>query len=422
MTLKTNIEHTTLEDLLLNPDDQTVFEVANPQEDLLNKRDEYLIKLHYALAVDQETIAASCPFVVRFELDQMKLHNKQINIGMILKHLETCLKSKNAIVICSDMNSPDFVIRVRLLQTSDPKPRNEMLSLTQEMERKLRNVLILGIPESKLKITGSGSTSTPLKVSKVFVEQDENEYYLETEGSNLRDIMNYPEVDFKRTTSNNPLEIVQILGIEAGRKAIKKEIQEVMEYYDITVNDRHLGLLADTMTHRGVIMSTTRHGINRSDRSPLTKCTFEETVKFLLQAARNSSVDPLESVSPNIMLGKLAPIGSGTFDLLFNSGGPPMTMPGAQDLPPVVQDLPPVEEYDPENAIMTEAPRAIDPVEEYDPENTIMTEAAPRAIDPVEEYDPENAIMTDVYTGGGVPDVPSEPQEYDPKKAAFDFL
>ena len=65
-------------------------------------------------------------------------------------------------------------------------------------------------------------------------------------------------------------------------------------------------------------MSITRHGINRSDRSPLTKCTFEETVKFLINAARNSERDPLTSVSPNIMLGRLAPMGTGTFDLVYD--------------------------------------------------------------------------------------------------------
>ena len=32
------------------------------------------------------------------------------------------------------------------------------------------------------------------------------------------------------------------------------------------------------MTQRGFLMAITRHGVNRQDTGPLSKCSFEETV------------------------------------------------------------------------------------------------------------------------------------------------
>jgi DNA-directed RNA polymerase II subunit RPB1 len=304
-----------LEDLLKNPDDPCIFDEPLPWKKPIFTDDMFLLRLHYSCFVqDVETRASISPYVIRFELDQWKMNKANINIAMIVSHLEQSLKG-GALIISSDHNSPNSMIRVRIL-CEELDNRHEIHKLVQQVHTNLRKTLILGIPETKLKMVGS--TSTKLLVKKCYVEQDKNEFFLKTEGSNLRDVMNLPEVDFTRIKCNNPLEIAQILGIEAAREAIVEEIREVMNFYSINVNRRHLNLLADIMTNRGVIMSTTRHGINRSDRSPLTKCTFEETVKFLLQAARNSSLDPLVSISPNIMVGKLAPLGTGTFDLLYD--------------------------------------------------------------------------------------------------------
>jgi len=65
-------------------------------------------------------------------------------------------------------------------------------------------------------------------------------------------------------------------------------------------------------------MSITRTGINRMDTGPLMRCSFEETVEILHDAAAFSECDPLAGISENIMLGQLGPIGTGSFDLFLN--------------------------------------------------------------------------------------------------------
>lgn len=54
---------------------------------------------------------------------------------------------------------------------------------------------------------------------------------------------------------------------------------------------RHLAILCDVMTCRGHLMAITRHGINRTDASPLAQCSFEETVDILLRAAMFAEKD-----------------------------------------------------------------------------------------------------------------------------------
>mmetsp|Transcript_12511 Transcript_12511/g.12559 ORF Transcript_12511/g.12559 Transcript_12511/m.12559 type:complete len:317 (+) Transcript_12511:1339-2289(+) len=72
------------------------------------------------------------------------------------------------------------------------------------------------------------------------------------------------------------------------------------------------------MTQRGMLTSITRHGINRIETGALRRCSFEETVEILLEAAAYGEVDYLRGVSENIIMGQLAPMGTGCFDLMLD--------------------------------------------------------------------------------------------------------
>ena len=65
-------------------------------------------------------------------------------------------------------------------------------------------------------------------------------------------------------------------------------------------------------------MSMDRHGINKSDRGTLAKCSFEETPDILARAAIFGESDQMSSVSSNIMLGQEVSIGTGSIDILFD--------------------------------------------------------------------------------------------------------
>ena len=96
-------------------------------------------------------------------------------------------------------------------------------------------------------------------------------------------VLAMPEVDSRRTTTNHVVEVVEVLGIEAARNALLKEMRGVIEFDGSYVNYRHLAALCDSMTSRGHFMSITRNGINRTEAGPLGRASFEETVDILFR-------------------------------------------------------------------------------------------------------------------------------------------
>jgi DNA-directed RNA polymerase II subunit RPB1 len=75
------------------------------------------------------------------------------------------------------------------------------------------------------------------------------------------------------------------------------------------------------MTYRGDIVAFTRHGLARSDAGFLARCSFEETVEVLFNAALFGDREIVQhrGVTANIMIGQLAPVGTGTCDIILDT-------------------------------------------------------------------------------------------------------
>ena len=144
------------------------------------------------------------------------------------------------------------------------------------------------------------------------------EWLLDTDGTNLLEVLGHPDVDHTSTFSNDVVEICDTLGIEAVRKSILREIRKTLNAYGLYVNYRHLGTLCDVMTSRGHIMSITRHGTNRVDHGAIQRASNEETVELLFDSACHAERDQFLGVSNNVLLGQLCPIGTGLFDMLLD--------------------------------------------------------------------------------------------------------
>ena len=142
---------------------------------------------------------------------------------------------------------------------------------------------------------------------------------LQTDGSNLRGAMAEESLDFTKTYTNDINEIFEVLGIEAARRALMKEIRMVISFDGSYVNHRHLSILCDVMTYKGFLMPITRNGINRIDTSPLQKASYEETQEVFFEAAAFGEKDKLLGVSENILTGQLLPTGTGVFDVYLDT-------------------------------------------------------------------------------------------------------
>jgi DNA-directed RNA polymerase subunit A" len=142
-------------------------------------------------------------------------------------------------------------------------------------------------------------------------KKEAGEYVVQTLGSNLKEILLMPEVDEARTTTNDLMEIADVLGIEAARQAIVNETQKVLNTQGMDVDIRHVELVADLMCVSGEIKGITRHGITSQKTSVLARASFEVPLKHFIDAATFGEVDPLNSVVENIIINQPVPVGTG---------------------------------------------------------------------------------------------------------------
>jgi DNA-directed RNA polymerase subunit A" len=155
-------------------------------------------------------------------------------------------------------------------------------------------------------------------IERAMIKKEGDEYFVYTEGSNLAEVMTVPGVDPYRTTTNNIYELFEVLGIEAARNAIMREIQKVLDEQGLEVDRRHIMVLADAMCLEGDIQQIGRHGITGEKASVLARASFEVTTGHLLEAAREGEKDRLNGVTENVIVGQPIPLGTGIVDLVMN--------------------------------------------------------------------------------------------------------
>ncbi len=174
-----------------------------------------------------------------------------------------------------------------------------------EERHRIRNLRLLADKVRDLQISGVK------KIGKVIIRKDE-EWVIHTEGSNLKEILSLDGIDPKRTTTNSIREIEDVLGIEAARQSIINEANNTLSEQGLTVDVRHIMLVADIMTSEGEVKSIGRHGISGEKSSVLARAAFEETGKHLLNASIRGEVDDLTGIIENIIIGQPIPLGTGS--------------------------------------------------------------------------------------------------------------
>ena len=219
----------------------------------------------------------------------------------------------------TDENSDRHVVRLRINSIEDEAEETIASYLKNEFEPMvLRHLALKGMPEiQKVNYTKHEEHAYDPKSGKLQFTEDN--WVIETDGTALAKILCLSKVDATRTISNDNVEVLSVLGIEAARQSLINELRFVFGSYGIYVNYRHISTLVDVMTQRGKLTSITRHGINRVDSScPLRKCSFEETVEILLEGAIFAEKDHLSGITENIIMGQLGPFGSGSFGLTID--------------------------------------------------------------------------------------------------------
>jgi len=261
------------------------------------------------------------PWILEIKLNKKKMLDKglkMINVYSAITNKFNTEYNEDISCIFTDDNAEELLVKIQCIKSDKENNQEDIISLLKILEDTILNKLNLsGIPN----ITHASMSKYDHLVyydTETNNYKKKSEWVIDTTGSNLLEIFNHPAVDKYKTLSNDIHEVMDIFGIEAARTLIINEIQDIFEQSSSYVNFRHLSLLADIMTNKGYIMSVDRHGINKSNRGPLAKCSFEETPDIILKAALFGEVDHVRGVSSNIMLGQEPLIGTGSIDVMFD--------------------------------------------------------------------------------------------------------
>lgn len=281
--------------------------------------------LFNSLDSEEETIDSEyLPWLLRLVFDRESMINKEIKMIDIFYAINSKFNKESngegLKITFSDDNAE--VLRMRILikvnktDDYDNCSEDDMITLLKTLENSILNDIIIKGVKGIAKASMNFESGYLIKNGEDYTSH--NQWVLDTVGTNLIDVLNHPHIDSTKTYSNSINEIYEILGIEAAREAIINEITELLSFDGTYINYRHISLLADIMTNRGTLMSIDRHGINKSDRGPLAKCSFEETPDIISKAAIFGEYDKMTGVSSNIMLGQEVVAGTGFSDVLFD--------------------------------------------------------------------------------------------------------
>ncbi len=271
----------------------------------------------------------SVPMMTIYLTDEYKSSEekaKQVAYKIQLTTLENVSKSIEVDYINSQIIvevDPDE-LRNRGLTMDDVKKALDRIKgkgVRVEIQGNVIKVMLEGIDFVKLRKVRDKVLQTRLagikNVKKTLVRFKDGEWMIETEGTNLEAVLTIEGVDVRRTISNDLHEVAEVLGIEAARMLIYKELKKVLDQQGLDTDIRHLMLIADIMTMTGRVRQVGRHGVVGEKESPLARAAFEVTVRNLVEASIKGEVERFRGVVESIIAGKYIPIGTGIVQLMM---------------------------------------------------------------------------------------------------------
>lgn len=240
-----------------------------------------------------------------YKLNKEKMYQYNISLSNIRNIMENEFEYLYVVFSPLHIGQIDFFIDLDEIEKSNDieEKKNFYIELfLQEVLRpKILEITISGIP----------------KIKDYYIQKNDQtkQFYIDTEGSNIIELLKLDFIDKKTLKTNHMWEVYQIMGIEGTRKFLLEELKNIVSSDGTFINECHLTILIDLMTFNGTIQSISRYGVKKEQNSVLTRSSFEESLEHFSKAAFFSEKEMIRSVSASIMCGKRSNIGSGSLSL-----------------------------------------------------------------------------------------------------------
>ena len=203
-----NIESNIIGDLL---ESEAIYLDPTNNLDNMLEEDKEMMKVYQVFSEldNQHEQIPDNPWIIRLEFDRKKIIEKKITMDDIHNILSN--KYPTAVLMFSDDNSSKLIFRLRMpFATNKEKADDDLIYLKQKIDE-ISQINIKGI-------VGISKVYTP-KTSPIYHKEGDvyakkDEYMLETDGSNLFELLIRDEVDATRTYSIDPNEMLTTFGIE----------------------------------------------------------------------------------------------------------------------------------------------------------------------------------------------------------------
>jgi DNA-directed RNA polymerase II subunit RPB1 len=250
---------------------------------------------------------------IRFELNKEELFTTGMSLSTIIYNLQ--LNFPNVHFVHSSENAEKIIIRsylqngaykVSSKQSEEQVIIDYMNDLLDTTLRGIRGIVYTEVLE--------------VMVSKKMEDgsiQNVNEWYIQTNGTNLEDVLEHPLVDKYRTHTDSIDEMRDMFGIECARIRIVNELQKTMSVNDASTE--HALLMADEMCNNGNFTSIQRTGLHSRDAGNVgLQIAFQAPIQVIEKAAVNGVVDIVEGVSSNFIYGQTPSVGTTYNEIIVN--------------------------------------------------------------------------------------------------------
>ena len=331
-TIQYMLEHTKLEEVVktveicFDPDDMNT--LIDEDRSTMAQFREFENIIGECLNGAEQTELEKSKWIIRMVMDPETMLEKNITMDDVHFTLNNTYKDEISCVY-SDYNADKLVFRIRManiLKNSSSKAQkkaklnpldqsDQIYILKNFQDQLLNNIVLRGIKNID-KVILRKVKDNLVEKSGSYVKEDI--WVLDTIGTNLLDVLGLDYIDPHRTSSNDIIEIYNVLGMEAARQAIYNELADVIEFDGTYLNFHHMALLCDRMTFSFKMISIFRHGINNDDIGPIAKASFEETPEMFLKAARHAELDMMRGISANVMCGQEGLFGTASFQVVLD--------------------------------------------------------------------------------------------------------
>ena len=253
-------------------------------------------------------------FCIRLELNREKLIEKNISLEKICSKLH--VQYNFLFIVYNFENADNIILRLYIANSFFKKKEfeDQVAEIEKFIQKKLFNTLIRGVNNIY-----STTLSDKLLRSKLNEDGSVTKYsqnVIRTIGTNFEDMLDNKYVNHYISYSNSLVEVEDILGVGAAKNLILYELANLVP----GVDPRHYLMYMSEMTMTGTLTSMERTGtIAREPNNTMLHISTSHILQVVEAAAINNvKTDVTQSFSSNLMVSKVANVGSRYNKVILN--------------------------------------------------------------------------------------------------------